>query len=79
MKHHHHQMLSVWFFIGILLLVYGLIILVVSLLEYSHPAPVVLASYHLNVWAGIVLTLFGGFYTIRFRPRSKRPDHGEQR
>jgi len=79
MKHHHHQMLSVWFFIGVLLLIYGLIILTVSLMEYSHPAPVVLAGYHLNVWAGVVLTLFGLFYTIRFRPRPKRRDQGEQR
>lgn len=79
MKHHHHQMLSVWFFIGVLLLIYGLIILTVSLMDYSHPAPVVLASYHLNVWGGVVLTLFGLFYTIRFRPRPKRHDHDEQR
>ena len=74
MKHHHHQMLSIWFFIGLLLLTYGLIILTVSLLEYSHPAPVVLANYRLNICAGVVLTLFGVFYTIRFRPRSKRRD-----
>jgi hypothetical protein len=79
MKHHHHQMLSVWFFIGILLLTYGLIILVVSLLEYSHPAPVVLASYHLNVCAGVLLTLFGAFYTIRFRPRPKQSAHDRER
>lgn len=71
-------MLPVWFFIGLLLLTYGVIILAVSLLDYSHPAPVVLASYHLNVWAGVVLILFGGFYAIRFRPRSKRPDQSEQ-
>ncbi len=72
-------MLSVWFFIGVLLLIYGLIILIVSLMEYSHPAPVVLASYHLNVWGGVLLTLIGGFYTIRFRPRSKRHDQSERR
>jgi membrane protein implicated in regulation of membrane protease activity len=74
MKHHHHQMLSVWFFIGLLLLTYGVIVLSVSLLEYSHPAPVVLANEHLNVWAGVLLTLFGVFYTVRFRPRRKRRD-----
>jgi membrane protein implicated in regulation of membrane protease activity len=74
MKHHHHQMLSVWFFIGLLLLTYGVIVLSVSLLEYSHPAPVVLANEHLNVWAGVLLMLFGVFYTVRFRPRRKRRD-----
>lgn len=77
MKHHHQQMLSVWFFIGLLLLTYGVIILTISLLEYSHPAPVVLASYRLNVWAGVILTLFGVFYTTRFRPRWKRRDQDE--
>jgi hypothetical protein len=69
MKHHHHKMLSVWLFIGALLLIYGLIILVVSIANYSHPAPVVLANEHLNLWAGVLLTLIGAFYTIRFWPR----------
>lgn len=74
MKHHHHQMLSVWLFIGALLLIYGLIILTVSILNYSHPAPVVLANEHLNLWAGVLLTLIGAFYTIRFWPRKRGRD-----
>lgn len=74
MKHHHHQMISVWFFIGVLLLIYGLIILTVSILNYSHPAPVVLANEHLNLWAGVLLTLIGAFYTLRFWPRKRRDD-----
>lgn len=74
MKHHHHQMLSVWLFIGALLLIYGLIILTISILNYSHPAPVVLANEHLNLWAGVLLTLIGAFYTIRFWPRKRGRD-----
>ena len=74
MKHHHHQMLSVWLFIGVLLLIYGVIVLTVSILNYSHPAPVVLANDHLNLWAGVLLTLVGAFYTIRFWPRKGRCD-----
>lgn len=74
MKHHHHQMLSVWLFIGALLLIYGLIILIVSIANYSHPAPVVLANEHLNLWAGVLLTLIGAFYTIRFWPRKRGRD-----
>lgn len=66
-------MLSVWFFIGALLLTYGIIILAVSILNYSHPPKVVLANEHLNLWAGGLLTLVGAFYTIRFRPRKSRP------
>ena len=72
--HRHHEMLPVWFFSGVLLLVYGVIILFVSLREYAHPTPVVLASYHAGVWSGVVLTALGGFYTIRFRRRARKDD-----
>ena len=67
-------MLSVWLFIGALLLVYGLIILTVSIVNYSHPAPVVLANQHLNLWGGVLLTIIGAFYTIRFWPRKRGRD-----
>jgi hypothetical protein len=69
--HEHHEMLPVWFFIGILLLVYGSIILYVGVKEYAHPAPVVLANYHAPVWGGLLLTALGSFYTLRFWPRRK--------
>lgn len=68
----HHKMLPVWFFVGILLLIYGVIILYVGVTQYAHPAPVVLASYHAPVWGGILLILMGSFYTIRFWPRTRR-------
>jgi hypothetical protein len=64
-------MLPVWFFVGLLLTVYGVIILATSLGEWSHPPAVVLAQYRPGVWGGIVLLLIGGFYTIRFWPRRK--------
>jgi len=70
--HHHREMLPVWFFIGVLLLIYGVIILFVGLREYGHPAPVVLSRYHASVWAGVVLTLLGCLYTVRFWPRSSK-------
>jgi hypothetical protein len=68
-RHEHHEMLPVWFFVGVLLLVYGLIILYIGIRDYAHPAPVVLAKYHAPLWGGIVLTLLGGGYTLRFWPR----------
>lgn len=67
MRERQH-MLSVWFFIGLLLLVYGIIILAVGICKFSHPAPVVLAGDHLNLWCGGLLVALGGFYTIRYRP-----------
>jgi 4-hydroxybenzoate polyprenyltransferase len=68
----HHDMLPVWFFIGILLLAYGIIILYAGVSEYSHPRQVILARYHASVWAGSLLTILGAFYTLKFRPRRGR-------
>ena len=66
------QMLPVWFFIGLLLTAYGVIILITALSEWSHPPAVVLARYHPGIWGGVILLAIGGFYTIRFRPRRRR-------
>ena len=67
--HEHHEMLPVWLFIGVLLLVYGVIILYVGIRDYDHPGTVVLAKYHASLWGGILLIVLGGGYTIRFWPR----------
>jgi hypothetical protein len=67
------QMLPVWFFIGLLLTIYGVIILFTSLREWSHPSAAVLSQYHPGVWGGIVLLLIGGFYVFHFWPRQNRP------
>jgi hypothetical protein len=62
------HMLPVWFFIGMLLTVYGAIILITSIVDYSEPATVVLANYHPGILGGILLLLIGGFYTYWFWP-----------
>lgn len=61
--------LSIWFFCGILMLAYGIVLDVTGALELHAPPPTVLASLHPTLWWGIVLTIFGAFYSIRFRPR----------
>ena len=71
MKHVHHEMLPVWFFIGVLLLIYGIIILIVGIKELSHPASVIFANYHASLWGGILLSVLGSFYTIHFWPTRK--------
>lgn len=71
MRERRH-MLPVWFFIGLLLTAYGVIILITSLIEWSHPPAVELARYHPGVWGGVILLALGGFYTLRFRPRKRR-------
>jgi FtsH-binding integral membrane protein len=67
-----HHMLPVWFFIGLLLSAYGIIIFVTSLVVWSQPTAAVLAEYHPGLWGGIVLMVVGGVYVLRFRPRKRR-------
>jgi hypothetical protein len=63
-------MLSIWFFIGVLLLAYGVLILGAGLYELSIPPahPVVLFELHAGIWWGVLLLAIGAVYTIRFRP-----------
>ncbi len=70
----HQGMISIWFFIGILLLAYGVLIAGAGLYEFVRPPekPVVLASLHANLWWGTILLALGALYSWRFRPgRSK--------
>lgn len=62
------QTLSIWFFCGILMLAYGVVLIVTGALEFNHAPPTVLASLHPTLWWGVFLSLFGLFYTLRFRP-----------
>jgi len=70
MRERHH-MLPVWFFIGLLLTAYGVIILITALVDWSAPSQTVLSQYHAGLWGGILLLLIGGGYTLKFWPRSR--------
>jgi hypothetical protein len=61
-------MLPVWFFIGGILFIYGVLIMVEGFLEYPDP-PV--ANFHAPIWWGIVMIVVGGFFFQRFYPRKK--------
>jgi hypothetical protein len=63
-------MLSIWFFIGVLLLAYGVLICGAGIYELSSPPehPVVHAELHAGIWWGALLLVLGGIYTFRFRP-----------
>jgi hypothetical protein len=69
--HEHKGMISIWFFIGVLLLFYGIVILAAGVWELSHPPehPVVLAELHSGIWWGLLLTVLGGWYTLHFKPK----------
>jgi hypothetical protein len=68
-------MVSIWFFIGISLLVNGALILAAGIFELVNPPAnpsVVLFSLHANVWWGAILFVLGAFYTLHFRPGRKQ-------
>ena len=64
-----HHMIPVWFFVGVILLIYGLIILGTGIYEFSSPPPTVLASTHPAVWWGALLTVIGGIYVYLYMPK----------
>ncbi|MGA7243788.1 MAG: hypothetical protein WBX19_11415 [Terracidiphilus sp.] len=66
----HSGHISIWFFIGVLLTVYGAMIFGYGLYELAthQLANVVLANLHAPVWWGGLMLIFGLFYGIRFRP-----------
>ncbi len=66
----HSGHISIWFFIGVLLSVYGAMIFGYGLYELAtnQLANVVLANLHAPVWWGGSMLLVGLFYGIRFRP-----------
>jgi len=63
--------ISIWFFVGISLLVNGALTLGAGLWEvaYPPPNPVVLFRLHANVWWGAALLLLGIMYSLKFSPK----------
>ena len=64
-----HHIIPVWFFVGVLLLIYGVLITATGIIEYSNPPATVLANLHPAIWWGAILTVIGGIYTYMFWPR----------
>jgi hypothetical protein len=71
--------ISIWFFIGISLLVNGLLIFGSGLYQFVHPpaVPVVLFPLHASLWWGAILAIVGGLYCLKFSPLS--PEHRSRR
>ena len=66
----HDSGISIWFFIGVLLAIYGFLICGYGIYEVisGHTANVALANLHAPVWWGAVMLALGAFYCLRFRP-----------
>jgi hypothetical protein len=63
--------LPIWFFIGALLALYGVLILGAGAYELMFPptTEVVLSRLHVNLWWGAGMSLLGLIYLIRFWPK----------
>jgi hypothetical protein len=70
----HGSRIPIWFFIGVLLTVYGVLILGYGIYEMSsgnYPPMVQMTYLHTPVWWGGTLALIGAFYLVKFRPGRK--------
>lgn len=65
--------LSIWFFVGLMLTIYGVMILGAGLYGLAHPPAVKLASLHADIWWGAILLAGGLVYLYAFNPSKMRP------
>ena len=68
------QPISIWFFVGLSLLVNGALILAAGIYDFLEPPlhPVVLSRLHAAIWWGAILLGLGFFYFFRFFPRKAK-------
>jgi hypothetical protein len=64
--------IPVWLFVGIILLVYGILILGTGIHEFSNPPDVVLSRAHAPLWWGALMTVVGAIYSYLHWPRKKQ-------
>ena len=67
----HEDGISIWFFVGISLLVIGGLIFLAGVYQLIFPPiidRVVLYELHAPVWWGALLLLVGIVYSVKFRP-----------
>jgi hypothetical protein len=63
-------LIPIWFFVGGLLLIYGVLILGAGLYELVKPPehPLILANLHAGIWWGVLLIALGAVYFFHFAP-----------
>jgi hypothetical protein len=66
--------ISIWLFIGVSLLVNGVVIFGAGIYEYIYPPveKVVLFDMHAGIWWGAILAVVGAIYCICFAPGKGR-------
>ncbi|HEY9166382.1 MAG TPA: hypothetical protein VIS48_09495 [Candidatus Kryptonia bacterium] len=65
--------IEIWFFIGSLVLVYGILITGAGIYYLIKPPEhlVVLGELHSDIWWGALLICIGSFYVFRYWPFGK--------
>jgi hypothetical protein len=73
---HTEKQIPIWFFIGGIVLIYGMLIFSTGIYDWLVPPPadsrVELWDLHADVWWGILLLAIGLFYVLKFRPGANR-------
>ena len=67
----NERKLSIWFFIGSLLTIYGIIIFGMSIYYLFNPmnnGHVIFSNLHAGIWLGALLLIIGVCYVSYFRP-----------
>ncbi|MBZ5668319.1 MAG: hypothetical protein LAO04_01135 [Acidobacteriia bacterium] len=64
-----HRIIPVWFFVGVILLIYGILILATGIYEFRNPPPTVLSNLHPALWWGVLLTILGGMFVYIHMPK----------
>ncbi len=66
-----HHIIPVWFFVGLLLLIYGALIVYSGVAEWHPPEGVELSNLHAPVWWGGLLIVLGVIYCAKYYPRGE--------
>lgn len=65
------RMIPVWFFAGILLTIYGLVVFISGIYWYVRPINIVAGYLHAGIWWGILMIIFGLFFIIKNVPKKR--------
>lgn len=65
------KMISIWYFVGLILTVYGVLIFGAGIYDLIVPSKhhFVMRELHAGVWWGALLIVFGVVYIVKFKPK----------